>query len=128
MARARKVIILLAVVHGIAGATGLWLLVHTLRTRTDAGYICEWSGTAPGLARFAMLRKQEPASIDSCRYVIEHGSGWIVGKAAARLGEIGDATRDAQLLREASAKSEQAVRTQIDEALSSLERKIKSPS
>jgi hypothetical protein len=43
------------------------------------------------------------------------------GEGSRELGEIGESARDAELLRGASAKAEEAVRAQIDEALSSLE-------
>lgn len=125
LARVRQIVLLIGLVHVVAGGVGIALLVQTLRTRTDAKYICEWSGTAPGLARFRALRQQEPGSIDAYRYIVQHGSGWIVAETAERLGNIGDPEHDADVLRLArtNAKGDKALLSAIDAALQALQKR-----
>jgi hypothetical protein len=59
--------------------------VYQSRTRTEAQFIVQWPGSAQAVGAFARLQKREPASLSEYRYIVQHGRGAYVRRAAERI-------------------------------------------
>lgn len=123
--RLRRRVVVVGLVHVAAVFVGAFLLVHTLNTRGDGEYICQWSGTAFARSRFAALMEAEPQSADEYRHIIDHGSGWLLAQAAGRIAVVGSLAADGERLRKARANAagDEAVVSAIDAALLALDQR-----
>jgi hypothetical protein len=130
MARNRKGVLIIAIVHVFGFLHGNTLMTPILNARTEAYYaekIVEWSGRHPSDLAFRRLRNTEPDSIEAYRYIVQHGSGRIVAVAAERLGSIGDPNQDLDILRIASGRAgggDPKVSEAVDEAIKALEKRM----
>jgi hypothetical protein len=130
MARNRKGVLIIAIVHVFGFLHGNTLMTPILNARTEAYYaekIVELSGRHPSDLAFRRLRNTEPDSIEAYRYIVHHGSGRIVAVAAERLGSIGDPNQDLDILRIASGKAgggDPKVSEAVDEAIKALEKRM----
>jgi|GEM_PF-3025399 len=91
--------------HVLALAAGLVMMVHILKTRTDGEFIVQWENAVMGQSRLHHLQKEEPRSLPTYRYLVEHGSPRVVAKAAERIGLVGSPEIDGPLLEKALRRS-----------------------
>ena len=130
MPRARKGVLIIAIVHVFGFLLGNTLMTYTLNARTEAYHgkkIVEWSGGHPSNLVFRRLRNTEPGSIEAYRYIVQHGSGPMVSEAAERLGSIGDPTLDVDILHIAGGRAgggDPEVSEAVDRAIKALEKRM----
>jgi hypothetical protein len=130
MARDRKGVLIIAIIHVFGFLLGNTLMTHTLNARTEAYHgkkIVEWSGGHPSDLVFRRLRNTEPGSIEAYRYIVQHGFGSMVSKAAERLGSIGNPNQDVDILRIASGRAgagDPEVSEVVDAAIKALEERM----
>ncbi|HEX3531998.1 MAG TPA: hypothetical protein VH988_33485 [Thermoanaerobaculia bacterium] len=91
--------------HVVALAAGLVMMVHILKTRTDGEFIVQWEGAAMGQSRLHHLQKEEPRSLPTYRYLVEHASPRAVAQAAGRIALLGSPEVDGPLLEKALRRS-----------------------
>jgi hypothetical protein len=108
--------------HVAAFLAGLVMMAYILRTRTEGEFIVQWEGAAMGESRLHQLRKEEPRSLPTYRYLVEHGGPRVVAKAAARIGVVGSPEVDVPILERALRRSSNEPRTaeSITAALAAL--------
>lgn len=80
---------------------GVVMMAYILRTRTEGEFIVQWEGAAMGESRLHQLQKEEPRSLPTYRYLVEHGGPRAVAKAAARIAVVGSAKIDVPILEKA---------------------------
>ena len=73
-------------VGGVLCAAGL--MIHTHLTRTPEEFISKWGMNGPGQQYFQTLRAEEPRSLNSYRYLVQHGNDTVANAAAERIAEI----------------------------------------
>jgi hypothetical protein len=88
---------------GFAAAIAITITsYHTyqiLQNRTLVHYIVQWPGAGiSSVTLLEQLKEKEPASLDDYRYILEHGKGFILIRAAERVAIIGDPENDSKIL------------------------------
>lgn len=95
----RKATKIVGWIYGSGVICAIVLFAYTHMTRKPEEFICKWGLNAPGFMLFNNLKGEEPASLEAYRYLVRNGDDQIVGKAAERIGEIGDPAVDIPLLK-----------------------------
>jgi hypothetical protein len=113
--------------HVAALLAGLVMMTYILRTRTEGEFIVQWEGTAMGDSRLHQLRKEEPRSLPTYRYLVEHGGSRVVAKAAERIAVVGSPEVDVPILEKALRRSSNKPRAaeSITAALAALKSKTR---
>jgi len=111
--------------HVAALVAGLVMMAYILRTRTEGEFIVQWEGAAMSDLRLHQLQKEEPRSLPTYRYLVEHGSSRVVATAAARIALVGSPEVDGPILERALRRSSNEPRAaeSITAALAALQRK-----
>ena len=109
--------------HVLAIAIGVGVGVRTLQTRTDGAYICRWSGTAPGHARFKELARHGNAALADYRFILGHSDApYLAAETAEVLANVGHWHQDVPILEATLARfaGDQDASTRIRAAISKL--------
>jgi hypothetical protein len=91
--------------HVAALAAGLMMMVHILNTRTDGEFIVQWENAVMGQSRLRHLQKEEPRSLPTYRYLVEHAGPRVVAQAAERIALVGSPEVDIPILERALRRS-----------------------
>lgn len=114
--------------HVAALLASLAMSAYILRTRTEGEFIVQWEGAAMGISHLHQLQKDEPRSLPTYRYLLEHGSSRLIAKAVERIAVVGSPEVDIPLLEKALRRSsnEPQAAESITAALAALKRKTES--
>jgi|SRR6185295_11517789 len=97
----RRAVRIASGLHVAALLIGLVMSAYILRTRTEGEFIVQWEGAAMGDSRLRQLQKQEPRSLPTYRYLLEHGGSRLIAKAAERIAVVGSPEVDVPILERA---------------------------
>lgn len=120
---ARRIILRIGVLHGIAVIPLVGVMAWRLATTTPQDTAIRWGGTAAGRRAMNELYRAEPASLDAYRAIVRDGAFPEATAAARRLAAIGDPAADRPLLAAAQARfrDEDYAASEIGRALTEMD-------